>query len=257
MSIGTTSINQLPSQDISNHLLANQHNSHTMMPNAHNGQQGVNMIIHENTMYQNATNQERRLTTDDINEKIQNMNSTITAQPSQIPQSTLPSDNGRGQALHQTTPSVLQQNELGHLLQSVNQLNSQQHIPTKLPILHTQPNNIDQMSRVNYMNDNLARGDVYRHDEYSQYPNYNTAMQHAGNTQDRKTFYQKWFDELKIPLLICCLFFIFQMPFYKQNLHKHFTFLFQNDGNMNLYGYLTSSILFSVGYFILHKLINT
>jgi len=254
MSIGTTSINQLPSQDISNHLLANQQHSHSMMPGLNNKQQGINMIINENTMYQNASNQERRLTTDDINEKIQNMNSTITTQPSQIPQSTMRTDNTMGQAFHQTTPGIVQQNELGHLLQSVNQLNSQQQMPTKLPILHTQPTNIDQMSRVNYMNDTMARGDVYRGDEYNQHPNYNTTMH--GNTQERKTFYQKWFDELKIPLLICCLFFIFQMPFYKQNLHKHFKFLFQSDGNMNLYGYLSSSILFSVGYFILHKLIN-
>lgn len=250
MSSDTTSISQLPSQDLSNHL-TNQH-MQSVAPNQMyepQKQQNVSMVINENTMHQSSMNQDRRMTADEMNTKIQGMNSTLTMQPSQIPQSTMP---------QQTHTSSIQQNEMGHLLNSLSQINTQQTGATKLPIhqLQTQPTNIDQMSQVNYLNNSMHQQPnelTHRLHEY----NDNTRLDtNTGNLQARKSFYQKWFDELKIPLLICCLFFIFQMPFYKQNLHKHFNFLFQSDGNMNLYGYLTSSILFSVGYFILNKVVH-
>lgn len=246
MSSDTTSISQLPSQDLSM-----QHGAPNQMYDQQK-QQNVNMVINENTMHTSSMNQDRRMTVDEMNSKIQSMNSTLAAQPSQIPQSTIP---------HQTQQtSSVPQNEMGHLLSSINQLGAQtpQSSGTKLPIhqLQTQPTNIDQMSQVNYLNNGMHQQPndlAHRLNDYSDNTHLNT---NTGNIQERRSFYHRWFDELKIPLLICCLFFIFQMPFYKQNLHKHFNFLFQSDGNMNLYGYLTSSILFSVGYFILNKAVH-
>lgn len=259
MSNGTTLINQLPPQDISSHL---QQITQNTIHGQNNGSQNVNMVINENTIYRKNTNQEKRLTTEDMNEKIHSLNSTFVTQPSQIPQSTVRQDNMNNmnnmseQLYQQPTVNTLQGNDVGHLINSLNQINSQHSNVTRLPIhqIQTQPNNIDQAALANYMTENTHTNYLsHRTNDYNNYSNYDNTYRIEN---DQGTFYQKLFDELKIPLVICCLFFIFQLPFYKQNLHRHFKFLFQSDGNMNLYGYVSSSILFSLGYFVLNKLIH-
>ena len=57
------------------------------------------------------------------------------------------------------------------------------------------------------------------------------------------------YDEIHIPLLICILFFIFQLPFFKKFLLVNMKFLFNEDCNYNLYGFVFSSILFSMVFY--------
>jgi hypothetical protein len=61
------------------------------------------------------------------------------------------------------------------------------------------------------------------------------------------------YDEIQIPLLLCILYFLFQLPIFKRALFKYLPFLFFNDGNINIYGYLFTSVLFGVLYYILSK----
>lgn len=239
MSSDTTSINQLPSQELSNQQPLN---------NQHLNGQNINMVVQENAMSRTDANNEKRLTADEMNARIHGMNSTISTQPSQIPQPTI------------QQPNVVQQNEMSNLLNSINQLNLQQTTSTKMPLhqINNHMTNIDPMTQVNNIGPQLNTNELTQRlrENQTQHETMNYENQTQGHLQERKTFYKTWFDELKIPLLICCLFFIFQMPFYRQNLHKHFEFLFQSDGNMNLYGYLTSSILFSLGYYLLNKIVR-
>ena len=72
------------------------------------------------------------------------------------------------------------------------------------------------------------------------------------NRQDNTDFL---FDQLKIPILISCLFFIFQLPFTKESLLKYSPILFNTDGNYNLYGYIATSVIFGLFYHaIVHAL---
>ena len=61
------------------------------------------------------------------------------------------------------------------------------------------------------------------------------------------------YDEIQTPLLLCILYFLFQLPIFKRLLFKYLPFLFFKDGNINIYGYLFTSILFGVMYYILSK----
>jgi hypothetical protein len=61
------------------------------------------------------------------------------------------------------------------------------------------------------------------------------------------------YDEIQTPLLLCILYFLFQLPIFKRLLFKYAPFLFFKDGNINIYGYLFTSILFGVMYYILSK----
>ena len=231
MSSDTTSIQQLPQQDLSQ--------SHSLNNTIISSQGSQGRQINEG---------ERRLNADDISQRIQSMTTAIPpqSQPHSQPQS---------------QSNTVQQNEMGSLLNSINQLTTQSNSQTGIPIhqINAQTTTMDPYSQVNHIDHGQQ---PLPSATYQQPPlreqelnNHNNQIYH-GNPKERKSFYQSWFDELKIPLLICCLFFIFQMPFYRQNLHKHFKFLFQSDGNMNLYGYVSSSILFSIGYYILNKVIK-
>ena len=61
------------------------------------------------------------------------------------------------------------------------------------------------------------------------------------------------YDEIQVPLLICILYFLFQLPIFRRLLFKYFPVLFFRDGNINIYGYLFTSILFGTLYYFISK----
>jgi len=64
------------------------------------------------------------------------------------------------------------------------------------------------------------------------------------------------YDELQIPILIGVIYFLFQLPIFKTYLFKFAPALFMKDGNINIYGYIFTSILFALTYFLLSKTVN-
>jgi hypothetical protein len=65
----------------------------------------------------------------------------------------------------------------------------------------------------------------------------------------------KIYSELQFPLLLGILYFIFQMPIFKNILFQYFTFLFSSDGNYNINGLTFLSIIFSFTYYVLENII--
>jgi len=74
----------------------------------------------------------------------------------------------------------------------------------------------------------------------------------------RKAQYQNSLDniynEIQTPLLLAVLYFLFQLPFFKKLLYTYIPFLFLNDGNFNINGYLFNSILFGFIFYLLNKI---
>jgi hypothetical protein len=62
------------------------------------------------------------------------------------------------------------------------------------------------------------------------------------------------YNEIQTPLLIAVLYFLFQLPFFKKILFSYIPFLFSNDGNYNINGFLFTSILFGVLFHFLMKI---
>jgi hypothetical protein len=69
--------------------------------------------------------------------------------------------------------------------------------------------------------------------------------------QHRKDLVVSVYDELQTPILIGVLFFLFQVPIINTLMFKYLSFLkiYNDDGNLNLYGILFKSILFGFVYF--------
>ena len=76
---------------------------------------------------------------------------------------------------------------------------------------------------------------------------YNKQMQNSSSLDDM-------YNEIQTPLLIAVLYFLFQLPFVRKFLFTYIPFLFSIDGNLNMNGYLFTSILFGVVFYSLNKL---
>jgi hypothetical protein len=64
------------------------------------------------------------------------------------------------------------------------------------------------------------------------------------------------YNEIQTTLLIAVLYFLFQLPFFKNFLFSYFPVLFSNDGNLNLNGFVFTSILFGLIFYTFNKVTN-
>jgi len=76
--------------------------------------------------------------------------------------------------------------------------------------------------------------------------NYNKNYQHANSLDEM-------YNEIQTPLLVSVLYFLFQLPFFKKILYTYIPFLFSNDGNYNINGFLFTSVLFGLLFHIIVK----
>ena len=64
------------------------------------------------------------------------------------------------------------------------------------------------------------------------------------------------YNEIQTPLLLAVIYFLFQLPFFRKFIFNYFPVLFSNDGNLNINGFLFTSILFGLLYYTLNKVTN-
>ena len=103
-----------------------------------------------------------------------------------------------------------------------------------------QPNYIPPVKEEDYIKDYTDTEDIVS--GYKRQENYNN---HLDNL----------YNEIQIPLMIGILYFLFQLPIFKKYLFKYFPILFFKDGNVNIYGYLFTSVLFALFYYLISKVV--
>jgi hypothetical protein len=105
-----------------------------------------------------------------------------------------------------------------------------------------QPNFIPQPLQPNndYIANHISGNDIVRE---------NMRRQESNDSLDNV------YNELQIPILIGVLFFLFQLPIVRKSLFKYLPTLFHTDGNLNLGGYISNSVLFGLAYYIVNKFI--
>jgi len=62
------------------------------------------------------------------------------------------------------------------------------------------------------------------------------------------------YNEIQTPLLLGVLYFLFQLPFFKKILFYYIPILFSKDGNLNLNGFLFTSTLFGLIFYLVNKI---
>jgi hypothetical protein len=62
------------------------------------------------------------------------------------------------------------------------------------------------------------------------------------------------YNEIQTPILLMVMYFLFQLPFFKRFLFTYLPILFSKDGNLNINGFLFTSILFGLIFYLLNKI---
>jgi hypothetical protein len=96
-------------------------------------------------------------------------------------------------------------------------------------------------SATDYISNYKTREDIVRE---------NAQKQHSTDSLDAL------YNEFQIPLLLGVLYFLFQLPVVRKSMFKYIPLLFQKDGNLNLGGYISNSILFGLAYYVVMKFIT-
>jgi hypothetical protein len=91
------------------------------------------------------------------------------------------------------------------------------------------------------------------HDYIKNYEQTNDIVNNYNRNKQINDSLDDIYNEIQTPLLLSVLYFLFQLPFFKKTLYTYIPFLFSNDGNYNLNGYLFTSILFGVLFHFLMK----
>lgn len=108
----------------------------------------------------------------------------------------------------------------------------------------------DQESNVNYVPESNKDDFVKNHQTEQEMYNMNRRQNNKQNSLDLV------YEELQVPILIAFVFFLFKLPIFEKSLFKYAPFLFIKDGNMNFYGYITTSLLFATLYYSLSKILK-
>jgi len=104
-----------------------------------------------------------------------------------------------------------------------------------------QPNYIPQpVNKSDYIKDYESNEDIIH--------NYNKSNQNNNSLDEM-------YNEIQIPLLLSVLYFLFQLPIFKKTLFHYLPVIFSKDGNYNINGFIFTSCLFGLLYYILHKII--
>jgi hypothetical protein len=99
---------------------------------------------------------------------------------------------------------------------------------------------------------------IQNHNDYiNNYERTNDMIHEYNSKMSRNDSLDEMYSEIQTPLLISVLYFLFQLPFFRKKLFNYFPILFSNDGNYNLNGYIFTSILFGLLFYLLNKVSNT
>ena len=93
-------------------------------------------------------------------------------------------------------------------------------------------------------------------DYIKDYEQTNDTIDNYNKSMNRNNSLDDMYNEIQTPILLAVLYFLFQLPFFRRFLFSYFPILFSNDGNLNINGFLFSSTLFGLLFYLLNKVTN-
>ena len=169
-----------------------------------------------------------------------NVSNNISITANEIKQPS--SQNNAGISLDQTTIS-----QIVNGLQQASITGATQ-LPSRDIPMNTNGITTDPYVQPNYVPEVTNQPDYIKNYETNEdmINNYNKKAQNADSLDEM-------YNEIQTPLLLAVLYFLFQLPFFRKNLYTYFPVLFSIDGNLNINGFLFTSILFGLIFYMLNK----
>tara|TARA_B110000495_G_C22785656_1_gene459388 strand:+ start:200 stop:784 length:585 start_codon:yes stop_codon:yes gene_type:complete len=149
--------------------------------------------------------------------------------------------------------STLDENTISQIVSGLQNasLNGGTQLPSRDIPMNTNNITTDPNIQPNYVPPPQQNMDYIRNNEQTtdMVDDYNKNMRTTNSLDDM-------YNEIQVPLLLAVLYFLFQLPFFRKFLFSYFPILFSVDGNMNINGFLFTSILFGLLYYLLNKITN-
>jgi hypothetical protein len=127
---------------------------------------------------------------------------------------------------------------------------------TKLPSRDI-PINTNGISNDPYVQPNYVPLPPQPHEDYiKNYEDTSDMVDNYNKNARVQSSLDEMYNEIQTPLLLAVLYFLFQLPFFRKFLYRYLPFLFSNDGNLNLNGFLFTSILFGIIFHASNKIMG-
>jgi hypothetical protein len=229
-SSGITSINELPRSNIQNN---NVHQEYMMQ------QQPQNIVLNTNEVIMQSNNQMPGV--------IPNGGYSMQNPMTQNPMSQNSNNPGiMGNNVQQQVPNY---NELISQIQKA-AANGTTALPSRdIPIDPVKVVN-DNQPRANYIPPPPVEENYIKNFETPQ-----QVIEENNKKISAANLYDTLFYEMQLPIIIALLYFLFQLPAVKKHSKNMFPFLFKDDGNPNLYGYIFNSLMFASMVYVLLKVL--
>jgi len=168
----------------------------------------------------------------------------ITISSSDIPQNTTNSN----------ANNVLDQNVINQLVNGLQHaaLNGSTALPSRDIPMNTSSIMSDPQIMPNYIPPKSGSNEDY----IKSYEDNNSIINNYNKQKERRDTLDDAYGEIQFPLLLALLYFLFQLPFFKNLLYRSFPFLFTGDGNYGLQGLLFISILYGTVFYLFTKILG-
>ena len=149
-------------------------------------------------------------------------------------------------------PSVVQQKQMNSIVSGIQQAAAAgaTTLPSRDIPMNQNRVQLDNQADPNYVPQNKVPDYIQNHDTEQQF------LEQAQRNINKQDNLDVIYSELQIPILISLLFFLFNLPFFKKTMNTYAEFLFQKDGNYNIYGFAFTSTLFGILFYVLKSILN-
>ena len=149
-------------------------------------------------------------------------------------------------------PSVVQQKQMNAIVSGIQQAAAAgaTSLPSRDIPMNQNRVHMDNQADPNYVPKKEVPDYIQNHDTEQQF------LEQAQRNINKQDNLDVIYSELQVPILISLLFFLFNLPFFKKTLNNYAGFLFQKDGNYNLYGFAVTSTLFGIMFYVLKAILH-
>tara|TARA_B100001093_G_scaffold52547_1_gene44586 strand:+ start:522 stop:1136 length:615 start_codon:yes stop_codon:yes gene_type:complete len=149
-------------------------------------------------------------------------------------------------------PSVVQQKQMNSIVSGIQQAAAAgaTSLPSRDIPMNQNRVHMDNQADPNYVPKQVVPDYIQNHDTEQQF------LEQAQRNINKQDNLDVIYSELQVPILISLLFFLFNLPFFKKTMNNYAGFLFQKDGNYNLYGFAVTSTLFGIMFYVLKAILN-
>jgi hypothetical protein len=150
------------------------------------------------------------------------------------------------------TSLTLDQSTISQIVSGLQQASSSGY--TQLPSRDI-PQNTNHIVQDPNVQPNYIPQPVNKSDYIKEYETNEQIVNNYNKSYENNNRLDEVYSEIQAPLLLSIIYFLFQLPIFRKTLFHYIPFLFSKDGNYNINGYLFTSAIFGLVFYLLNKVI--